>query len=75
MNILVVEDEPEMAPASVRGRPEEVLDLRLARDGVELRVEPARAYHPCSSHRQGLRTPPTRAILLSSYDNQRFAVT
>ena len=33
MNILVVEDEPEMASALVRGLQEELLDVQLARDG------------------------------------------
>jgi DNA-binding response OmpR family regulator len=33
MNILVVEDEPEMAAALVRGLQEELLDVQFARDG------------------------------------------
>src|ERR1700751_5266286 len=33
MNILVVEDEPEMASALVRGLQEELLDVQLAKDG------------------------------------------
>jgi DNA-binding response OmpR family regulator len=33
MNILVVEDEPEMASALVRGLQEELLDVQLAQDG------------------------------------------
>ncbi len=33
MNILIVEDEPEMASALVRGLQEELLDVQLARDG------------------------------------------
>lgn len=33
MNILIVEDEPEMASALVRGLQEELLEVQLARDG------------------------------------------
>jgi DNA-binding response OmpR family regulator len=33
MNILIVEDEPEMASALVRGLQEELLDVQLAHDG------------------------------------------
>jgi DNA-binding response OmpR family regulator len=33
MNILIVEDEPEMASALVRGLQEELLDVQLAQDG------------------------------------------